>query len=44
MHLNKACNAVDVYCQKTADTGQMDEFLESPEGKTFYSEYSKTIK
>lgn len=32
---SKAVHAVDSYINKTMDTGQMDDFLESPEGKTF---------
>lgn len=36
----RACNAVDSYIEKTMDTGEMDEFLESPEGQA-YVKYSK---
>lgn len=36
----KAINAVDEYIEKTMDTGEMDEFLESPEGQ-LYVKYSK---
>lgn len=35
----KACEYVNAYIEETMDTGQMDEFLESPYGK----EYVKTI-
>lgn len=35
-----AINAVDNYINKTADTGEMDDFLESKEGRT-YVKYSK---
>ena len=38
--LLKATEAVDSYIEKTADTGEMDDFLESKEGKT-YVKYSK---
>lgn len=36
----KAINAVDSYIEKTMDTGEMDEFLQSPEGQ-LYVKYSK---
>lgn len=36
----KAINAVDEYIEKTMDTGEMDDFLESPEGQ-MYVKYSK---
>lgn len=38
--LLKATEAVDSYIEKTADTGEMDDFLESKEGRT-YVKYSK---
>lgn len=38
--LLKAVEAVDSYIDKTADTGEMDTFLESEEGRD-YVEYSK---
>lgn len=31
----KAIQAVDDYINLTEDTGQMDDFLESPEGRTY---------
>lgn len=31
----KAIRAVDDYINLTEDTGQMDDFLESPEGRTY---------
>lgn len=31
----KAINAVVSYINETADTGQMDEFIESPDGVAF---------
>lgn len=40
MKAQKAIEAVDAYIEKTADTGEMDEFLESPEGRE-YIKYSK---
>lgn len=39
-NLLKATEAVDSYIEKTADTGEMDDFLESKEGRT-YVKYSK---
>ena len=39
-NLLKATEAVDSYIEKTADTGEMDDFLESKEGIT-YVKYSK---
>lgn len=36
----KAIHAVDAYIEATMDTGEMDEFLESPEGQT-YIKYTK---
>lgn len=36
----KAINAVDEYIEKTMDTGEMDDFFESPEGQ-MYVKYSK---
>lgn len=36
----KALNAIDSYIEQTADTGEMDEFLESPQGQA-YVKYSK---
>ena len=36
----QAINAVDNYIEETADTGQMDEFLMSPQGRT-YIEHTK---
>ena len=39
-NLLKATEAVDSYIEKTADTGEMDDFLESKEGRT-YMKYSK---
>ena len=39
-NLQKATEAVDSYIEKTADTGEMDDFLESKEGRT-YVKYSK---
>ena len=39
-NLLKATAAVDSYIEKTADTGEMDDFLESKEGRT-YVKYSK---
>ena len=33
----EAVEAVDSYVEKTADTGEMDEFVQSEEGQTFYS-------
>lgn len=38
--LLKATEAVDSYIEKTADTGEMDDFLESKEGRT-YVKYSE---
>lgn len=38
--LLKAVEAVDSYIEKTADTGKMDAFLESEEGRA-YVEHSK---
>ena len=37
---SQAINAVDNYIEETADTGQMDEFLMSPQGRT-YIEHTK---
>lgn len=37
---SRAINAVDNYIEETADTGQMDEFLMSPQGRT-YIEHTK---
>lgn len=37
---HKALNAVDEYIEKTSDTGEMDAFLQSPEGQ-LYVKYSK---
>lgn len=34
-----ACDAVSSYIEETMDTGQMDEFLESPQGKEFVKNY-----
>lgn len=34
-NLLKATEAVNSYIEKTADTGEMDEFLQSPEGKMY---------
>lgn len=31
----KAVNAVDSYIEKTADTGEMDEFISSTDGEAF---------
>ena len=39
-NLLKATEAVDSYIEKTADTGEMDDFLESKEGRT-YVKYSE---
>ena len=39
-NLLKATEAVDSYIEKTADTGEMDDFLESKECRT-YVKYSK---
>ena len=39
-NLLKATETVDSYIEKTADTGEMDDFLESKEGRT-YVKYSK---
>ena len=39
-NLLKATEAVDSYIEKTADTGEMDDFLASKEGRT-YVKYSK---
>ena len=39
-NLLKATEAVDSYIEKTADTGEMDDFLGSKEGRT-YVKYSK---
>lgn len=39
-NLLKATEAVDSCIEKTADTGEMDDFLESKEGRT-YVKYSK---
>lgn len=39
-NLLKATEAVDSYIDKTADTGEMDDFLESKEGRT-YVKYSE---
>ena len=39
-NLLKATEAVDSYIEKTADTGEMDDFLESKEGRT-YMKYSE---
>lgn len=39
-NLLKATEAIDSYIEKTADTGEMDDFLESKEGRT-YVKYSK---
>lgn len=38
--LLKAVEAVNSYINKTADTGEMDAFLQSPEGQ-LYVKYSK---
>lgn len=38
--LLKATEAVDSYIEKTVDTGDMDNFLESKEGRT-YVKYSE---
>lgn len=37
-----AINAVDNYINKTADTGEMDNFIQSPEGKD-YVKYSEVF-
>ena len=37
---SQTINAVDNYIEETADTGQMDEFLMSPQGRT-YIEHTK---
>ena len=37
---SQAINAVDNYIEETADAGQMDEFLMSPQGRT-YIEHTK---
>lgn len=34
-NMAKAVNAVDSYIEKTADTGEMDEFISSMDGETF---------
>lgn len=39
-NLLKATEAVNSYIEKTADTGEMDDFLESKEGRT-YVKYSE---
>ena len=39
-NLLKATEAVDSYIEKTANTGEMDDLLESKEGRT-YVKYSK---
>lgn len=39
-NLLKATAAVDSFIEKTMDTGEMDEFLESTEGQT-YVKYTK---
>lgn len=31
----EACKAVDEYCDSTADSGEMDEFLQSNSGQKF---------
>lgn len=33
----EAIEAVDSYVEKTADTGEMDEFIQSEEGQRFYT-------
>lgn len=33
----EAIEAVDSYVEKTADTGEMDDFIHSEEGQLFYS-------
>lgn len=37
-HALRANAAVYSYCDQTMDTGQMDEFLESPQGEIFWNE------
>lgn len=34
-NMAKAVNAVDSYIEKTADTGEMDEFISSTDGEAF---------
>lgn len=34
-----ACDEVISYIEETMDSGQMDEFLESPQGKKFIKHY-----
>ena len=40
IHAYNAMKTVAEYCDSTADTGEMDDFLESKEGRT-YVKYSK---
>lgn len=34
---SEAIEAVDSYVEKTADSGEMDEFIQSEEGQRFYN-------
>lgn len=37
INLGRACNAVVEYCDSTADTGQMDDFIQSGNGQEFWA-------
>lgn len=40
LRYKKACEMVSSYAEETMDTGQMDDFLESPQGKAFCKYYN----
>lgn len=44
IHAYNACKAVAEYCDSTADTGEMDEFIQSSHGQYFWKEWTKVNK
>lgn len=41
IHAYNAMETVAEYCDSTADTGEMDEFISSSHGMDFWEEYTK---
>lgn len=41
IHAYNAMETVAEYCDSTADTGQMDDFIQSDNGQFFWSEFKK---
>lgn len=41
IHAYNAMETVAEYCDSTADTGEMDDFIQSDNGQFFWSEFDK---